>query len=106
MENLINTVHELLGKKEKGIFNIVSDDRISKYDFGVLIAEEFGLDKSFIKRCSLYNKLNLVRRPSDMSLSNQKVTKLLGRNLGTVKQHIAQLHIQEFDIKTKKIQSL
>ncbi len=105
-ENLINTVHELLERNEKGIFNIVSDDRISKYDFGILIAEEFGLDKTKIERCSIYNKLNLVRRPHDMSLSNQKVKKLLGKNLGTVKQHIAQLHQQEFETKTQKIQLL
>ena len=105
-ENLINTVHELLERNEKGIFNIVSDDRISKYDFGILIAEEFGLDKTKIERFSIYNKLNLVGRPHDMSLSNQKVRQLLGKNLGTVKQHIAQLHQQEFDIKTKKIQLL
>lgn len=105
-ENLINTVHELLERNEKGIFNIVSDDRISKYDFGILIAEEFGLDKTKIERCSIYNKLNLVRRPHDMSLSNQKVKKLLGKNLGTVKQHISQLHQQEFETKTQKIQLL
>lgn len=105
-ENLINTVHELLERNEKGIFNIVSDDRISKYDFGILIAEEFGLDKTKIERCSIYNKLNLVRRPHDMSLSNQKVKKLLGKNLGTVKQHISQLHQEEFETKTQKIQLL
>ena len=105
-ENLINTVHELLERNEKGIFNIVSDDRISKYDFGILIAEEFGLDKTKIERCSIYNRLNLVRRPHDMSLSNQKVKQLLGKNLGTVKQHIAQLHQQEFEIKTKEIHLL
>jgi dTDP-4-dehydrorhamnose reductase len=105
-ENLINTVHELLKKNEKGIFNIVSDDRISKYDFGILIAEEFGLDKSYIERCSLHSKSNLVKRPYDMSLSNQKVKELLGKNLGTVKQHIAKLHEQEFETKTKKIQLL
>ena len=89
-----------------GIFNIVSDDRISKYDFGILIAEEFGLDKSFIQRGSLHNKSNLIRRPFDMSLSNQKVKELLGRSLGTAKQHIAQLHKQELDNKIKKIQLL
>jgi dTDP-4-dehydrorhamnose reductase len=105
-ENLINTVHELLKKNEKGIFNIVSDDRISKYDFGILIAEEFGLDKSYIERCSLHSKSNLVKRPYDMSLSNQKVKELLGKNLGTVKQHIAKLHEQEFETKTQKIQLL
>lgn len=105
-ENLINTVHELLERNEKGIFNIVSDDRVSKYDFGILIAEEFGLDKSYIERCSLHSKSNLVKRPYDMSLSNQKVKKLLGKNLGTVKQHIAKLHEQEFESTTQKIQLL
>ena len=105
-ENLINIVHELIERNEKGIFNIVSDDRISKYDFGILIAEEFGLDKSYIERCSLNSKSNLVKRPYDMSLSNQKVRELLGKNPGTVKQHIAKLHEQEFETKTKKIQLL
>jgi len=105
-ENLVKTVHELLGKNVNGIFNIVSDDKISKYEFGILIAEEFGLDKSYIERGLLSNNLNLVRRPANMSLSNQKVRNLLGRSLGTVKEHIAQLHKQEFENKIKEIQSL
>ena len=94
------------GKNVNGIFNIGSDDKISKYEFGVLIAEEFGLDKSYIERGILSNKSNLVIRPADMSLSNQKVRELLGRNLGTVKEHIAQLHKQEFENKVNEIQSL
>lgn len=105
-EKLIETVHELLQKKAKGIFNIVSDDRISKYNFGILIAEEFGLDKSLIHRSSLKDKPNLVRRPVDMSLSNKKVKDLLGRNLGTVKEHIAKLHQQEIGSKIQEIQLL
>jgi dTDP-4-dehydrorhamnose reductase len=105
-ENLVNTVHELFDKKAKGIFNVVSDDRISKYDFGILIADEFSLDKSFIEKCSLHNQSNLVKRPFDMSLSNQKVNKLLGRCIGTVKQQISKLHLKELDKKNKKIQLL
>lgn len=105
-EKLIQTVHELLEKKARGIFHVVSDDRISKYDFGILLADEFGLDKSFIQRISLQSKPNLVKRPIDMSLSNQKVRDLLGQNLGTVKQHIVRLHQQEFDPNTKEIQLL
>ena len=105
-EKLIETVHELLQKKAKGIFNIVSDDRISKYNFGILIAEEFGLDKSLIHRSSLKDKPNLVRRPVDMSLSNKKVKDLLGRNLGTVKEHISKLHQHEIGSKIQEIQLL
>ncbi len=105
-EKLIQTVHDLLDKKARGIFHVVSDDRISKYEFGMLLAEEFGLDKSFIQKSSLRSKSNLVKRPADMSLSNQKVRDLLGRNLGTVKQHVSQLYQQEFEAITQEIQLL
>lgn len=106
VEYLIHTVHDLLAIKAKGTYNVVSDDRISKYEFGILIADEFKLDKSLIKRASLASDSNLVRRPADMSLSNQKVKELLGRKLGSVKQHIVQLHLQEENEKTKEIQLL
>ncbi len=105
-ENLIKTVHELLNKNARGIYHVVSDDRISKYEFGVLIAEEFGLNKSLINKSTLKSQSNLVNRPADMSLSNKKVRDLLGRNLGTVKQHIEQLCRQESEEKTKQIQLL
>jgi dTDP-4-dehydrorhamnose reductase len=105
-KNLIQTVHDLLDKNVKGIFHVVSDDRISKYEFGVLIADEFGLDKSLIHKSTLQSQTNLVQRPVDMSLSNRKVCELLGRNLGTVKQHIALLHQKEIEVETQKIQLL
>ena len=106
VENLIQTVHDLLDKKAKGIFHVVSDDRISKYDFGILIAEEFGLNKSLILKSTLQSQGNLVKRPLDMSLSNLKVREFLGRNLGTVKEQIAQLHQQEVEGKIQEIQLL
>jgi dTDP-4-dehydrorhamnose reductase len=105
-EYLIQAVHDLLAIRANGIFNVVSDDRISKYEFGILIADEFKLDKSLIQRASLASQSNFVRRPLDMSLSNQKFKELLGRNLGSVKQHIVQLHLQEEDEKTLEIQLL
>lgn len=106
VDNLINVVHELLEIKAIGIYNIVSDDRISKYDFGIILADEFKLDKSLIKKSSFNSKTYLVRRPADMSLSNQKVSQLLGRKLGTVKEHVAQLRLQEFEVKTQEIKLL
>ena len=105
-ENLINIVHDLIDKKAYGIYNVVSDDRISKYDFGVLIAEQFGLNKSLINKTTLKSQTSLVKRPGDMSLSNKKVRDLLERNLGTVKQHVEQLCRQEIEAKTKEIKLL
>lgn len=47
-----------------------------------------------------------MKRPLDMSLSNRKVREYLGRNLGTVKQHIVLLHKQEVESKIQEIQLL
>lgn len=105
-EYLIQTVHDLLARNAKGTYNVVSDDRISKYEFGILIADEFELEKSLIQRTSIASQPNLVSRPADMSLSNRKVKELLGRNLGSVRQHIVQLRLQEDEEKTKEIQLL
>lgn len=105
-EALILTVHELLEKKAKGIFNIVSDDRISKFDFGITIAKEFGLDTKYIKPGSIRSNSALVNRPADMSLSNNKVRSLLGRKIGTVADQIKRLHNQELEGIVKEIQML
>lgn len=105
-EALILTVHELLEKKAKGIFNIVSDDRISKFDFGIMIAKEFGLDLKYIKPGYIRANSALVNRPADMSLSNNKVRGLLGRKIGTVADQIKRLHDQELEGIVKEIQLL
>ncbi len=94
-ETLVQTVHELLALNSCGIYNVVSDDRISKYDFGLAIAEHFELDHSLIKRGKMSQKPGLVQRPYDMSLSNRKASSLLAHPIGGLKQHLNRLLEQE-----------
>jgi len=107
---LVNTVaiaaHDLIDTKVTGIVNIVGDERISKYEFGLRIAEEFGLDAGLIKPGLLADQVALVQRPYDMSLSNQKVSKLLGRKLGGVSEHLSELHKQEQNGFSQEMRSL
>jgi dTDP-4-dehydrorhamnose reductase len=105
-EALILSVHELLEKKAQGIFNVVSDDRISKFDFGLKIANEFNLDKNFIKPGFFRSYSALVNRPADMSLSNNKVSTLLGRKIGTVAEQLKRLNNQEMGAIVKEIKLL
>lgn len=105
-EILIQTIHDLLDRNARGVFHVVSDDRISKYEFGELIADEFGLNKSLIQKSTFLSQTKLVKRPIDMSLSNRKVCEILGRDLGTVKQHIIRLHKQDIEGKNQEIQLL
>ena len=42
-ESLVRGVHDLLDAGAAGVFNVVSAERISKYEFGCRLAERFGL---------------------------------------------------------------
>jgi dTDP-4-dehydrorhamnose reductase len=107
---LIKTValaaHSLVDLKADGIFHVVGDERISKYEFGCKVAEEFKLDASLIKLGYLADQARLVTRPHDMSLSNEKLCKQIGRTLGTVAEHIAVLHQQEQSGRAREIAKL
>jgi dTDP-4-dehydrorhamnose reductase len=94
-ETLVRIAHALAEKKAAGIFNVVGDDRISKHEFGRKIADAFKLDPSYIRPGSLGGNTAFVTRPLDMSLSNRKTSELLGRKIGGVDAHIAQLRVQE-----------
>ena len=94
-KTLIDIVHQLMERNASGIFNVVSDQRISKYDFGLNIARFFNLDKSLIHKDLMRNNTTLVQRPYDMSLSNSKVSKLLDIVIGGVEVHLNELYKQE-----------
>jgi len=106
VEPLVHTVHELVQKKAQGIFNVVGDDRISKYDFGLKLAKEFNLDNNLIEEGKIINRPFLANRPHDMSLSNEKVTNFLSRIMGGLDQHILKLKAQEASGLAKELQVL
>ena len=88
VHELANIVFELLKENERGIYNVVSNERISKYDFGLLIAENLNLSKSLILQGSLNERNDLVIRPCDMSLSNDKVISTLGIEIMSLSEQI------------------
>ncbi|MFZ3018216.1 MAG: SDR family oxidoreductase [Gallionella sp.] len=95
IEAAANAAHDLVKLKADGVYHVVGDERISKYEFGLRIAEQFSFNTNLIKPGFLADQPDLIRRPKDMSLSNQKACGLLGRKLGNVAEHIARLHRQE-----------
>lgn len=106
IEAATQAVHELINLEACGIFHVVGDERISKYEFGLMIAKEFNLDSSLIRPGLLSDQASLVQRPYDMSLANQKICNLLGRKLGGVDEHIARLRQQKQNGLTQEIQKL
>jgi dTDP-4-dehydrorhamnose reductase len=94
-DTLALAVHELVEKKASGVYNLVGDERVSKYSFAMSLCKEFDLPTNLLRREQLENAQLQAKRPQDMSLDNQKLQKALGRKIGTVAQFLAMLHEQE-----------
>jgi dTDP-4-dehydrorhamnose reductase len=95
VEALALATHDLMALNAKGVFNVVGDQRLSKFDFGQQLAKEFDLDGGLIQASQITRQSLLARRPLDMSLSNKKAVGFLGRDLGTINDYLARLHQQE-----------
>jgi len=106
IETAANAVHDLIDLKARGIFNIVGDDRVSKYDFGIAIADKFNLDPSGIIPGLFANQPTLTQRPFDMSLANKKVRNVLGRPIGGLQEQMAVLYQQELNGLAQEIRKL
>ena len=86
--SLVNAVMELLQLKASGLLHVVGNERISKYEFGALIAEIFGLPHTNLKQSKLADTKGGVFRSLDLSLSNDKI-KSLGINLPSVRDGLS-----------------
>jgi len=106
IEVLIEKIENLILLEASGIFNIVGDDRVTKHQFGLALAKEFELDNSLIKPVSIHSLRGLVLRPMDMSLSNQKVSNLIGTKVGGIESQIKKLRMQELSGLSGEIKKL
>ncbi len=82
-KNLAIYAQKLLENNLSGLYNISSDNKISKFDFGKLICKKLNIPSFTILPGSIEERSDLVRRPKSMCLSNQKLTKAINnKNLG------------------------
>jgi dTDP-4-dehydrorhamnose reductase len=94
-DSLVLAAHELVGKGASGVFNLVGDQRLSKYEFARMLAAHFSLPQHLLLQHSFDGSELVAARPHDMSLNNHKARQALGRNLGDVPQFLAALRQQE-----------
>jgi dTDP-4-dehydrorhamnose reductase len=106
-EALAITTHDLIEVGVHGIFHVVGDERISKYEFGQRLAKRFNLDAGQIRAVDLSSlTTSKVLRPKDMSLSNAKARALLGRDIGGVDAHLTRLLRQERETNVMEMRQL
>lgn len=104
VEDLIDKIKALIDLDACGIFNVVGKERITKYEFGMKLASVFSLDSNLIRKGSVSQKIELVKRPFDMSLSPDKLLKTTGKDLLTLEASLNQMKQSEFDGVRLKIE--
>jgi dTDP-4-dehydrorhamnose reductase len=78
VHDLADALDGLLRRPTSGIMNVCSTERMSKYDFGVAMADIFGLSMEAVTVASVVTNPLRVSRPKDLSLSTAKFEKHLG----------------------------
>ena len=74
-----------------GIYNFGSQERISKYDFGIKLADNFGLKKEFILPGKVSDSVLRASRPRDMSMDITKFEKIFKFKLPSIEEEISLL---------------
>ncbi len=83
INTLIFFIDLLIKKKKFGIYNVVSDDIVSKYDLGIKLCKDLFV-KLKIKPTN-FKKNKFVIRPQNMTLSNMKLKKLFPKEVEKLK---------------------
>jgi dTDP-4-dehydrorhamnose reductase len=65
-------VFQFLDKKETGLFHLGCKEKITKYKFALMVAEEFGFEKSLIQSGSYEETTISLKRPKNTTLDYSK----------------------------------
>jgi len=88
VEDLGEILLEMLEKELKGLYHVVSPESLSKFDFGVKIAEKFGYDPGLIEPINMSEIKREAPRSLNLTLNPNKLQDDLGHKLPSVKSGI------------------
>jgi dTDP-4-dehydrorhamnose reductase len=81
VNDMIDILLGLVERRLSGLYHVFSPESLSKYQFGVNIARQFGFDEGLIQPTS-WNEGNLQAvRASNLTLSSQRMAEILGHPL-------------------------
>ena len=90
--HLAEALLEMLEKGLGGIYHVYASESLSKYDFGVHLAHEFGLDASLIRPISALDSDLLARRSLNLGMNTDKLQAALGKGLPSQAEGLRALH--------------
>lgn len=88
---LIDIIQKLINKNASGLFNVSSNEIISKYEFGQILSKKMNINNDYFLKSKL-KKSNLVaKRPLNMTLSNTKLINTIGIKIPHIENQIESL---------------
>jgi len=81
INNLSQLICDVIDSNYIGTLHLASNEKISKYDFCIKIAETFGFNKSLIINDSIKKMKFVAERPGDTSLDNSKSKSIVKHNI-------------------------
>jgi dTDP-4-dehydrorhamnose reductase len=92
VEDLGEVLLEMLDKDLNGLYHVVSPENLSKYEFGMKIAQKFGFDPALIEPVKMREMKRSAPRSLNLVLKADKVQKDLGHQLPLVDSGIDRFH--------------
>lgn len=90
--HLAEALLEMLQKRLSGIYHVYAPESLSKYDFGMRLAHECGLDASLIHPISALDSDLFARRSLNLSMNTEKLQATLGKPLPNQAEGLRALH--------------
>lgn len=82
--------------KLNGIFNISNSETISKYDFGIKVAKQFGFETKYISQVQIGNNFNF-KRALTLGLNVDKIENRLKIKMPNIDETIEQLYKENLE---------
>jgi len=92
--DLAATLVEAVEKDLSGLFHMVGPESMSKYQFGVAIARQFGFDESLVHPASVAEGGLTAARSPNLTLSTGKLVQTLGHPLPAFAPGLEKFHSQ------------
>ena len=92
--HLTNVMVDLLTAHASGVFHVVASNTVSKYDFGLAVAKEFGLPTGAMTPGLLADATELAPRGKHLLLATDKVAATVGYSMRTSAEGLAAAHAE------------
>jgi len=92
--DLADTLVRMLEKGLSGLYHVVGSEALTKYDFGVKIARQFGFDEGLIQPISVEESGLKARRSRNLRLSVHKLSTDLGIPIPAVSTGLEKFYTQ------------